>query len=581
VGWNNYIRGENMQLKLKNTALVLLVISSTHVYAQGTGLEFDEKAYRAVPEEERPLGFGENLPASTSLRKFAPSVAHQGNFGTCVGWSSTYYAATIEYARLSGITAVGKVNAQAFDPYYTYLNITEKADYFSCAEGTLITNAAEFIKARGLKRFNYNSLECGAKIDVSNLPGNVPMRVTDFRRLIDKKDADEENIVNVKQALVDGHPVIIGMALPKSFYSVDSTGLFKPDPSEKQFIADYGGHAMAVIGYNDQLHGGVFEIVNSWGDDWGDKGFVYVRYDDFVSYTRMGIRYETELVTLTENKGCVIGNCENGYGRLVYDDNNMYEGNFVSGERVGYGLFYWESDQSSFGGEWYGSKRHGKGQLLNSNGEKQQGFWKEDIYVKNEIVINPIISGQNSSNIRDNLKFLTLKEISGLLGQKPIVDSIIAGFEQGCIYGDCKNGEGVLLGQNYIYCGSFQNGLRHGYGEMRWTGESWGNSYLGNSESNVRTGIGAYFWPNGNKYYGEWQGGNRNGLGAFFNSNGDIQAGSFENNNFISEGLGFGNGTQAKVLEDPANSMEIKGDKSTAPSLNQVKPTKKNKKKKS
>jgi hypothetical protein len=568
-----------MTLNLAKLLSTIITISCVpFIYAQGTGLNFDERAYRSIPEEEKPMGFGENLPKSASLRKYAPFVANQGQYGTCVGWSSTYYAATIEYARLTNLSDQKLISSQAFDPYFTYLKITKESDYFSCSEGTLISSAANYLMKSGVKRFNYNTLDCGEKIDPTNKPDNVPFKITDFRRLIDPMLPREENIATVKQALSDGHPIVIGMALPKSFYTIDSTGLFKPEPTDKNFVNDYGGHAMAVIGFDDDRMGGTFEIINSWGDQWGDKGFVYVKYGDFVDFTRMGIRFEAEATTIKDEVGCVMGNCENGYGRLVYPDGSIYEGNFLNKERAGFGMFIWKEDLASFGGEWETSKRHGKGAFVDEKGNKQTGYWKNDQFVQGEIVINTINRTELAGDIAKNITFLSPKEMGALLQQKSIVDTLSAKLPQGCIYGNCQDGIGVLLGQNYIYFGGFQSGLRHGYGEMRWIGESWGNAYVGNSESNTRTGIGAYFWPNGNKYYGEWQNGSRNGLGTFFNANGDIQAGKFENNNFVSEGMGFGAAEVGVPLSEPKVERIVIKDKSSA--IQQNVPSGKTKKKK-
>ena len=38
---------------------------------------------------------------------------------------------------------------------------------------------------------------------------------------------------------------------------------------------------MCVIGYDDNKSGGSFEVMNSWGEDWGDKGFFWIKYADF------------------------------------------------------------------------------------------------------------------------------------------------------------------------------------------------------------------------------------------------------------------------------------------------------------
>ena len=47
-----------------------------------------------------------------------------------------------------------------------------------------------------------------------------------------------------------------------------------------------GGHAMTVIGYDDTKYGGAFQIMNSWGPEWGVNGVAWVRYADFKNYVR-------------------------------------------------------------------------------------------------------------------------------------------------------------------------------------------------------------------------------------------------------------------------------------------------------
>jgi hypothetical protein len=47
-----------------------------------------------------------------------------------------------------------------------------------------------------------------------------------------------------------------------------------------------GGHAMCVIGYDDRKFGGAFQIMNSWGPEWGKDGVAWVKYGDFKNYVR-------------------------------------------------------------------------------------------------------------------------------------------------------------------------------------------------------------------------------------------------------------------------------------------------------
>ena len=45
------------------------------------------------------------------------------------------------------------------------------------------------------------------------------------------------------------------------------------------------GHAMVIIGYDDNMYGGAFEILNSWGEEWGDNGYIWIRESDLIKYS--------------------------------------------------------------------------------------------------------------------------------------------------------------------------------------------------------------------------------------------------------------------------------------------------------
>lgn len=48
-----------------------------------------------------------------------------------------------------------------------------------------------------------------------------------------------------------------------------------PFPTAKERVV--GGHAVALVGYNDEKK--AFKIRNSWGESWGDKGYGYLPYE--------------------------------------------------------------------------------------------------------------------------------------------------------------------------------------------------------------------------------------------------------------------------------------------------------------
>ena len=43
-----------------------------------------------------------------------------------------------------------------------------------------------------------------------------------------------------------------------------------------------GGHAVMLCGYDDKTE--MFIVRNSWGSEWGDKGYFYMPYDFIKQY---------------------------------------------------------------------------------------------------------------------------------------------------------------------------------------------------------------------------------------------------------------------------------------------------------
>lgn len=78
-------------------------------------------------------------------------------------------------------------------------------------------------------------------------------------------------------ALAEQRPVIFGALLYESFMDPNNNGIIPlPDVANEKFI---GGHAMLAVGYDlDQAY---FIIRNSWGTDWGLKGYCKMPFDYF------------------------------------------------------------------------------------------------------------------------------------------------------------------------------------------------------------------------------------------------------------------------------------------------------------
>lgn len=94
-------------------------------------------------------------------------------------------------------------------------------------------------------------------------------------------------LIDYKQCLADGYPIVTGIAVYSSFESdnVAKTGIV-PYPSRRENY--YGGHCVAVYGYDNNISynglTGYFLCKNSWGTNWGaewegnGKGWFYLPY---------------------------------------------------------------------------------------------------------------------------------------------------------------------------------------------------------------------------------------------------------------------------------------------------------------
>ena len=86
---------------------------------------------------------------------------------------------------------------------------------------------------------------------------------------------DSTNLNQLKGCIASGFPFVFGFTVYDAFESpqVAKTGVLNmPGPKEKV----QGGHAVLAVGYNDAAQR--FTVRNSWGKDWGIKGYFTIPY---------------------------------------------------------------------------------------------------------------------------------------------------------------------------------------------------------------------------------------------------------------------------------------------------------------
>ena len=264
----------------------LLFFTAAFVFGQSEqnypkGAIFDEEAYNTLPRKApQATQAYEGLPRAASLKQFAPLPGDQNDYETCVAWASAYAARTISESVALNRRSQTETTRNVFSPAYIYRNI--RPDDPECQRGAQIHWALDLMRDSGaVKMLDIERTIDFPRVDLSNYRDSRRYPIAGYVTLFSKNDKYKPGLVTrtVKKSLAEGKPVIIGMNTPDSFMEAKDTW----EPRENPGIF-FGGHALCVVGYDDDRNGGAFEIINSWGRKWGNGGFIWVPYKVFVDF---------------------------------------------------------------------------------------------------------------------------------------------------------------------------------------------------------------------------------------------------------------------------------------------------------
>ena len=283
----------------KGKGIILLLVLGVGAYflmGKGGGCnvaqiisQFSQSGYNFNPAEFNKASVYEGLeddntknplPEAVSLLKFAPERSNQGQQGSCVAWSCAYAAQTILTSAASGADP----NQIVFSPSYLYNQIRLEG-----CQGSYLQRAMEAMQKNGgvaLRQYAYDDQDCERTPNSSEVQLGRQNVIHGFTRITNGDNINEISVRGIKEHLAKDAPVAIGMMVGQSFMQ-DMMGkeLWQPGGMDASQMG-MGGHAMCVIGYDDRKFGGAFQIMNSWGPDWGKDGVGWVRYGDFKTYVR-------------------------------------------------------------------------------------------------------------------------------------------------------------------------------------------------------------------------------------------------------------------------------------------------------
>ncbi|HMI01225.1 MAG TPA: C1 family peptidase [Pedobacter sp.] len=291
------------------TVFVVFTFKSDAQQPYRMGMNFDNESYRVVKKKAKLTRSLESLPESASIKQFSPIPGNQGMYSTCTAWASAYCGRTIVDAVKNNWLDKTYITEHAYSPAFLFRLLSP--DDQSCKSGSYISMAFSVMKTKGLIPFSALSASCIPSVSNVQLASAQTGRIKDFMRLFDLNATRDIKVQSVKKSISEQKPVVFGMICPPSFFN--AKGVWAPVEEADPKV---GGHAMCVVGYDDNKEGGAFEIQNSWGTKWGNEGYIWIKYADFAGFTA----YAYEFIDLPEAKPEVAD--LSGNIRLVLADNN-------------------------------------------------------------------------------------------------------------------------------------------------------------------------------------------------------------------------------------------------------------------
>jgi C1A family cysteine protease len=203
------------------------------------------------------------LPPKVDLRPLCPPVADQGQLNSC---SASALASELEFLELKD-----KLPLTYLSRLFIYYGERVIENSVNSDSGAMLRDGMKALAKRGVcaeKTWPYVITKFRMKPSAASYREALRHKISSSHRLL--------TVEEMRACLAEGYPFVFGFTIYESFESdrVAKTGILSmPRPGEKR---KYGHNAVGV-GYDDSRRR--FTVMNSWGPDWGIRGYFTIPYE--------------------------------------------------------------------------------------------------------------------------------------------------------------------------------------------------------------------------------------------------------------------------------------------------------------
>ena len=294
---------------------------------------------------------------------YLPEIEQQGYFGSCASWATAYYQFTYTVNKARNIPTTAE---NTYSPNFAYNLVNGSYDYGS----TLFQNY-QILKYQGVptladvpvvnektsadtwrnwypeKNIWEHSIQNRIEDCIVFMNGDKVIEVDEIKnaKLFPEDvviDSPKDSYLDtVKSALVNGEILAVATASDlktkkiKSCHTDDNTMNPLGYTVDNRFVGEEivyarvdngNGHAMTIVGYNDEIwtdingngivdqgEMGALKLINSWGKDYANNGFIWLAYDSInkVSSVDGATQFRNRAESIYNVTGITVGSEKN------------------------------------------------------------------------------------------------------------------------------------------------------------------------------------------------------------------------------------------------------------------------------